>query len=106
MLDLKAPATTQVTPKNIEAYMADLKDRVNSVTAWNCIYKVRRAAQLMAPGEDFSWLREIENDLAFVMEPKSKIDRVVFAQKCEHEAVSDLPRPDEIGACELLCFFN
>ena len=81
VLDLKAPAATQVTPKNIEAYMADLKDRVNSVTAWNCIYKVRRAAQLMAPGEDFSWLREIENDLAFVMEPKSKIDRVVFAER-------------------------
>ena len=54
---------------------------MNSVTAWNCIYKVRRAAQLMAPGEDFSWLREIENDLAFVMEPKSKIDRVVFAER-------------------------
>ena len=47
VLDLKAPAATQVTPKNIEAYMADLKDRVNSVTAWNCIYKVRLAAQLI-----------------------------------------------------------
>ena len=55
--DLNSLAAAHVTPKNVEAYTADLKDRVNSVTAWNCIYKVRRAAQLIAPGKDFSWLR-------------------------------------------------
>ena len=45
-LDYKAPAAAQVTPANIDAYMADIATRVSSVTAWNCIYKVRRAAEL------------------------------------------------------------
>lgn len=64
-----------VTSANVEAYTADLACRVSSVTAWNCIYKLRRAAQLIAPDKDFLWLREIENDLAFVMESKTKFGR-------------------------------
>ena len=52
--------------------------RVRSVTVWNCIYKLRRAAELLAPMSDFSWLAEIEKDLALVMEPRSKFDRLVF----------------------------
>src|SRR5258707_12278715 len=51
-------AAAQVTLSNVEAYVADLKARVRSVTAWNCIYKLRRAAQLLAPRADFSWLAE------------------------------------------------
>jgi hypothetical protein len=42
---------------------------------------VRRAAQLLSPNQDFSWLAEIEKDLALMMEPKSKLDRVVFAEQ-------------------------
>jgi integrase len=51
---------------------------VRSVTVWNCIYKLRRAAELLAPKTDFSWLAEMEKDLALVMEPRSKFDRLVF----------------------------
>jgi len=51
---------------------------VRSVTVYNCIYKLRRAAELFATGADFSWLAEIEKDLALVMEPRSKFDRLVF----------------------------
>src|SRR6476619_4347082 len=50
------------------------------VTVWNCIYKLRRAAELLAPTADFSWLAEIEKDLALVMVPTSKFDRLVFTQ--------------------------
>jgi integrase len=81
LLNPDAGAAAQVTPANVEAYTADLADRVSSVTAWNCIYKLRRAAQLIAPEKDFSWLREIENDLAFVMEPKSKFGRFVSPER-------------------------
>jgi hypothetical protein len=70
-----AGAAAHVTPANVETFTTNLAHRVSSVTAWNCIYKLRRAAQLIAPDKDFSWLREIENDLAFVMEPKSKFGR-------------------------------
>ena len=73
-----AAAAGQVTPVNIEAYLADLNSRVGSVTTYNCLSKLRRVATLIAPGVDFSWLAEIENDLAFVMEPRSKFERFVF----------------------------
>ena len=79
---MNAAAATQVTAANVEAYMADLANReVSSVTAWNCIYKLRRAAQLLSPETDFDWLAEIEKDLALVMEPRSKLDRLVLTEQ-------------------------
>jgi integrase len=80
-LDNAAAAAAQVTLPNVEPYLADLKARVRSVTVYNCIYKLRRAAELLAPAADFSWLAEIEKDLALVMEPRSKIDRLVFTER-------------------------
>ncbi len=81
-LNMDAAAATQVTPGNAEAYMEDRTDRkVSSMTAWNCIYKLRRAAQLLSSGTDFSWLIEIEKDLALVAEPRSKVDRLVMAER-------------------------
>jgi len=74
-----ALAASQVTATHVHAYVTDLKARVSSVTVWNCIYKLRRAAQLLAPKADFLWLAEIEKDLALVMQPRSKFDRLVFA---------------------------
>lgn len=76
-----APATALVTESNVQAYMAELQDRVSSVTAWNCVYKLRRAAELMAPSADFGWLAEIEKDCALVMQPRSKYDRLVFTDQ-------------------------
>jgi integrase len=73
-------ATTRVTLSNVEAYIADLKSKC-SVTVWNCIYKLRRAAELLAPAIDFRWLAEIEKDIALVMEPRSKFDRLVFTDR-------------------------
>ena len=77
-LKSEAAAAEQVILSNVEAYITELAGRVRSVTVWNCIYKLRRAAELLAPIADFSWLAEIEKDLALVMEPRSKLDRLVF----------------------------
>ena len=77
-LDRDAGAAAQVTLANVEGYISDLTARVRSGTVWNCIYKLRRAAELLAPKADFSWLAEIEKDLALVIEPRSKYDRLVF----------------------------
>jgi integrase len=79
-LSMNGVATEQVTPTNVEAYLVDLKGRVRSVTVWNCIYKLRRAAELLAPTADFSWLAEIEKDVALEMVPRSKFERLVLAQ--------------------------
>ena len=48
---------------------------------WNSVYKLRRAAQLIAPAADFAWLAEIEKDIALVMVPRSKADRLVLTER-------------------------
>jgi site-specific recombinase XerD len=73
-------AATCVTPENVEAYIAELKQRVGSVTLYGSIYKLRRASQLIAPSLDFAWLAELEKDLALVMRPRSKFDRMVLIE--------------------------
>ena len=80
-LERHAAAAGQVTAANIEAYITDRGSRVRSTTVWNCIYKLRRAAELLAPTSDFTWLAEIEKDLALVMVPRSKFDRLVFTDR-------------------------
>src|SRR5262249_16420791 len=69
------------TSGNVQAYLADLNRRVRSVTVHNCIYKLRRAAELLVSSADFKWLAEIEKDLALVMQPQSKLDRLVFSSQ-------------------------
>jgi integrase len=76
-----AKAAAQVTVPNVEAYITDLTSRVRSVTIHNCIYKLRRVAELLRPGADFAWLAEIEKDIALVMQPRSKFDRLVFTDQ-------------------------
>ncbi len=73
-----AGPAAHVTAENVQAYIAELAARVRSTTVWNCIYKLRRAAKLPAPTVDFSWLAEVEKDLALVAEPRSKFDRPVL----------------------------
>src|SRR5262249_50543810 len=51
-LDINATAGAQVTPENVEAYVAGLKTRVSSVTVYGSIQKLRRFVQLIAPGRD------------------------------------------------------
>jgi hypothetical protein len=81
VLDYSTAAAAQVTPSNVEAYLTEVKARVRSVTVWNCIYKLRMAARLLDPKADLSWLVEIEKDLALVMVPRSKFDRLVLSDR-------------------------
>jgi integrase len=74
-------ATSLVTPGNVDRFIAELKARVRSVTVWNSVYKLRRAAQLIAPNWNFGWLIEIEADAALVMIPRSKADRWVLTER-------------------------
>jgi integrase len=106
LLDPFAGPGAQVTPQNVDLYIAELKVRVRSVTVWNCVYKLRMAARLLDPKADFGWLSEIEQDLALVMEPRSKFDRVVLAERLvqagltlvnESEAFSRYPFKRAIG---------
>jgi integrase len=80
-LDPARGAMTLVTPDNVNGFIAELQARVRSVTVWNSVYKLRRAAQLIARGTDFEWLTEIEKDIALVMVPRSKADRLVLTER-------------------------
>jgi site-specific recombinase XerD len=81
LFDLAGNATSFVTPDNVQKFVAELNARVRSVTVWNSIYKLRRAAQLIAPASDFGWLAEIEKDIALVMVPRSKTERLVLTER-------------------------
>jgi hypothetical protein len=77
--DLNTGAAGLVTPNRVERFIVELKARVSSVTVHGSIYKLRRMAQLLAPSGDYTWLSEIEKDLELVMEPKSKVNRLVYS---------------------------
>ena len=80
LLDRSAAAASQVTPGNVARYMDELKKRVSSVTAHGSIYKLRRVSQLLDPCHECGWLIEHEKDLALVMRPRSKADRLVLTE--------------------------
>jgi integrase len=79
-LNPNAGLGAHVTPENVEPYVAELKERVSSVTVYGSICKLRRTAQLIAPDRDLGWLIEIESDLAFDMRPQSKRERLVLTE--------------------------
>jgi len=79
-LALNAAAGSQVTAAQVDAYVAELKSRVSSVTVYGSISKLRTAAQFIAPFLDLTWLVEIEKDLRFDMVPHSKADRLVLSE--------------------------
>jgi integrase len=100
-LEQHAGAATQVTVPNVEAYIADLKARVRSVTVYNCIHQLRRASQLLAPTADFSWLAEIENDIALEMEPRSRFDRLVLTGQLLEAGLTLVAEAQEFATTDL-----
>lgn len=80
LLRLEGPAAVNVTADNVNAYLAEIKGRLSSVSVHGSICKLRRAAQYIAPDRDFAWLAEIGKDLAFVARPRSKFGRLVSTE--------------------------
>ena len=80
---MNALAGEQVTPENVEAYVAELKSRVESETVYGSIQKLRRFVQLIAPGREIAWLIEVERQLFSEKRPRSKRDRVVYTDVLE-----------------------
>jgi integrase len=80
LLRSDGPAAANVTVDSVDAYIVELKERVSSVTVFGSISKLRRTARFIAPGRDFTWLADINRDLAFVMRPRSKFDRMVLTE--------------------------
>jgi hypothetical protein len=100
-LDPAMGAMTLVTPNNVNEFIAELQARVRSVTVWNSVYKLRRAAQLIAPGADFGWLTEIEKDIALVMVPRSKADRLVLTERLVEAGLTLIREAEMFGKTAL-----
>jgi integrase len=80
-LDPRADAGVQVTPEATTPFIVELQARVSSVTVSRTIYKVRRAAECIAPHLDFAWLAEIEKDLILLERPKEEFARDVAPER-------------------------
>jgi integrase len=81
LLQIDGPPGANVIAEKVDAYLAELKGRVASTTVHGSICKVRRLAQYIAPpGTDFTWLLEIGKELALVMRPRPKFDRLVLTE--------------------------
>src|SRR5271166_5185881 len=81
LLRRDAPAAANVTPQNVDAYLAEAKTCLSSTTVHVAICCLRRAARYMVPGLDLDWLNEIAKDLALVAHPRSKLDRLVLPER-------------------------
>jgi integrase len=102
-LDRDQSAAARVTKPNVEAYVTDLTTRVSSVTVHIYVYHMRRAAELLAPTADFSWLAEIEKDLTLVMQPRSKYDRLVFSRLLVDAGLTLVAEAQEFARNDLAC---
>jgi len=79
-LNRSAAAGSHVTPKNVDAFVAELRQRVRSVTLYGSVYKLRRATEIIAPEQELSWLRDLERDLDLLKQPRSKVHRLILAE--------------------------
>lgn len=96
-------AAALVTPCNVNDFMAELQSRVRSVTVWNSVCKLRRAAELLAPTLDFSWLADIEKDIALMMDPRSKLDRLVLTERLVEAGLTLVTEALEFATNDLAC---
>ena len=82
-LDPAASAGTQVTPKAVKGFIAFARQHWGSVTLAQSVFKLRRFAEIIRPEEDFSWLRQIEQDLRADARPKLRRENVTSDELLE-----------------------
>ncbi len=108
LLERNERAAGNVTPEKVEAYIDELKGHLASTTLYASICKLRRAAQYMVPGRDFTWLAEIDKELALVARPRSKFGGFVLTEVLVEAGLTlireaeDAPRMTELNrACHV-----
>jgi site-specific recombinase XerD len=102
LLDLRLAAGALVTPENVEAFLQEMNVRVGSVTVYGSIYKLRRATQLLDPKREMTWLTELEKDLALVMRPRSKSDRLVLTEVLVEAGLTLIAAADSSASLSIL----
>jgi integrase len=80
-LDPSAAAAAQITPEAIEGYLASIEPHWSSVTIAQTLFKLAGIGSLLAPKQDWSWLREIACDRDLDAHPKPRFDRIVTSER-------------------------
>lgn len=114
----EAPAR-RVTRARIETYVAHLRERNHSSTVASRVLQLKEAMRIMAPGEDWRWLRRIQSRLQRMSTPACDYRaRLVpaatvfdFCQDLVRRAeevtgLSDLTRALMVRDAALLAIFN
>jgi integrase len=70
-----------VTPKIIDTFLRDLRERVGSVTRAIYVGRIRQMVRILAPERDLGWLRDIEADLLYDARPRPKYHRIVTSDR-------------------------
>lgn len=97
LLRADASASELITPENVAAYLQEITARVSSVSVHGAIAKLRRMGELLEPGWDAAWLRDIEQELAWEMRPAAKQGRIIDSDRI-YEAGLELMRHAEEGS--------
>jgi len=100
-LDSEAGPAAKVTAANVEDYITELQQRVRTATVWNCIYKLRRTAELLNPQGNYGWLLEIEGDLALAIEPRSKFERLVLSHHLVNAGLTLIAEAQQFAKSDL-----
>jgi integrase len=80
-LDPSAAAAAQITPEAVEGYLAYVEPHWSSVTIAQTLFKLARMGSLLAPKQDWSWLKEIACDRDLDANPKPRFDRIVTSER-------------------------
>jgi integrase len=81
LFDKTAAAAGHVTPEIIDAFLCEPRNRVGSVTRVIYVSRIQTITQILAPGHDLCWLREIEGDLRYEAKPRPKYHRIVSSDR-------------------------
>jgi integrase len=100
-LDPSAPALAHVTSELIGEFIADLTVRVSSVTRAQWLQRIHRVAQLLAPDDDYNWLKEIVRQLKDEERPRPKAHRIVDTARIVEAGIKLMQRAESGGGTKL-----
>jgi hypothetical protein len=80
-LDLSASAGAQITPEAVEGYLTYVDPQWRTTTIAQTMFKLARMGSLLAPKQDWAWLREIACERELDANPKPRFDRIVTSER-------------------------
>jgi hypothetical protein len=100
-LDSSAAAVAHITSERIGDFIGELRLRVSSVTRAQWLQRIHHMAQLLAPGRDYGWLKEIVRQLKDEERPRPKAHRIVDTTRIVEVGITLMERAEKGGGTNL-----